>query len=93
MLLTQSDAAKDAEILVLRDEVAVLRRTNQRPTLTWARPGVPHPGVPHRCGQAAAHAATPAQTGLSTNAAASACQLVARRWTYPPRTPGRPAVT
>ena len=34
-LLARSDAAKDAEILVLRHEVTVLRRTNQRPTLTW----------------------------------------------------------
>ena len=34
-LLTRSDAAKDVEILTLRHEVAVLRRTNARPTLTW----------------------------------------------------------
>jgi putative transposase len=34
-LLARSDTAKDAEILVLRPEVTVLRRTNQRPTLTW----------------------------------------------------------
>src|SRR6187549_2933135 len=34
-LLARSDTAKDAEIVVLRHEVAVLRRTNQRPTLTW----------------------------------------------------------
>jgi hypothetical protein len=34
-LLARSDAAKDVEILTLRDEVAVLRRTNARPTLTW----------------------------------------------------------
>ena len=34
-LLARSDAAKDAEILTLRHEIAVLRRTNPRPTLTW----------------------------------------------------------
>jgi hypothetical protein len=36
-LLARSDAAKDVEILTLRHEVAVLRRTKPRPTLTWRR--------------------------------------------------------
>src|SRR4051795_5481387 len=35
-LLARSNTAKDAEILTLRHEVAVLRRANPRPTFTWA---------------------------------------------------------
>ena len=38
-LLARSDAAKDVEILVLRHEVAVLRRRNPRPALTWVDRG------------------------------------------------------
>jgi putative transposase len=34
-LLARSDTAKDVEILVLRHEVAVLRRHHPRPALTW----------------------------------------------------------
>jgi transposase InsO family protein len=88
VLLARSDTAKDAEILVLRHEVAVLRRTNQRPTLTWI----------DRAFLSAVARLLPTQlrqlrlvsprTLLRWHA-----QLVARRWTYQQRTAGRPAVS
>jgi putative transposase len=88
VLLARSDTVKDAEILVLRHEVAVLRRTNQRPTLTWV----------DRAFLSAVARLLPTQLrGLRLVSPRTLlrwhAQLVARRWTYPRRTPGRPAVT
>jgi len=84
-LLARSDTAKDAEILTLRHEVAVLRRTNPRPNMSWL----------DRAVLSALNTLLPAplrrmrvvspRTLLRWHA-----QLVARRWTYPHRQPGRP---
>ena len=86
-LLARSDAAKDVEILVLRHEVAVLRRHNPRPTVNWV----------DRAVLSALSTLLPIElrrlrlvsprTLLRWHA-----HLVARRWTYPRRSPGRPAV-
>src|SRR6186997_1613823 len=84
-LLARSDVAKDVEILVLRHEIAVLRRTNVRPTLTWLVRAVlsalsrllPTPLRQLRL--------VSPRTLLRWHA-----QLVAHRWTYPRRRPGRP---
>ncbi len=87
VLLTRSDAAKDVEILVLRHEVAVLRRHNRRPTLTWvdrAFLSVLARLLPVRLRQL--RLVSP-RTLLRWHA-----QLVARRWSYPRRSPGRPPV-
>ena len=84
-LLTRSDTAKDAEILTLRHELAVLRRTSPRPTLTWldravlsALSGL----LPPQLRQL--RLVTP-RTLLRWHT-----HLIARRWTYPRRRPGRP---
>jgi putative transposase len=85
VLLARSDTAKDIEILVLRQEVAVLRRTNPRPTPTWldrAMLSALSKLLPTSLRQL--RLVSP-RTLLRWHA-----QLVAHRWTYTRRRPGRP---
>src|SRR3954454_17041567 len=65
-VLARSDAAKDVEILTLRHDVAVLRRTNPRPNMSWLDRAVPS-ALSRLLPAAAAEAA-----GLTPNAAALA---------------------
>jgi putative transposase len=44
-VLARSSASKDAELLVQRQEVAVLRWQHPRPTLDWADRTKEKPGV------------------------------------------------
>jgi putative transposase len=86
VLLARSSASKDAELLVLRQEVAVLRRQNLKPKLGWADRGVlaalagllPRPLRMNRL--------VTAETLLRWHR-----RMVRWRWTYP-RWGGRPQV-
>jgi putative transposase len=85
VLLARSDAAKDTEILVLRHEVAVLRRQVTRPKPDWADRG-------DRCpGRAAAWAPAAAPDRGTGHAAGLHRRLVKKKWTYS-NAPGRPPV-
>jgi putative transposase len=86
-LCARSDTSKDVEILVLRDQLAVLQRRTPRPRLQWIDRAV--------IAALARLLPTRRRRGLLITPATILRwhrQLVTNRWTTPHARPGRPAI-
>ena len=85
-LLARSDRAKDAEILLLRHQVAVLQRQVRTPRLSWADRAILSSLARLLPGGHRRHL----RLIVSPRALVRwHAELVRRRWAYPRRNPGR----
>src|ERR1700716_3804948 len=84
-LLARSDASKNAEILVLRHQLAVLRRQVARPRPSWADRAIISALARILSTTRRWHLFVTPGTLLRWHA-----DLVKQRWTFPRRRPGRP---
>src|SRR5450755_2278900 len=87
ILLSRSTASKDAELLVLRHEIAILRRARPRPRLDWADRAVLAALIRVLPPRLRMYRLITPGTVLRWHR-----RLIARKWTYPHRT-GRPPVS